>query len=290
VAGSDAGRDGPFEDLAATTLVTHARKDETTLMPATTSKAVRWVRVTLEGGILVERDKTFFEFSELMGYGAQATPPRSAAFTGKWKGRGVTLELAQDGAVVSGCYDGEGDLTGTVSGNLLHATGKTRKGDIPSAFVLAVGADKGIFGVSSTNGGRFRLYAADASPTASTECSGKPVAPIGCGSIIHGIQFDFDSAAIRPDSGAVLDALHAGLQDSSASMITVIGHTSSEGTDAYNDDLSKRRAQAVAAALAGRNIDSKRLAAEGRGEKQPIADNGTEAGRALNRRVEISCR
>lgn len=289
IAGADTGPDGAFTELARATLVTHSKKGETTVIPATPEKPVRWVRVTLGGGIKIEREKTFFEFSEIIGYGAQDQVPLSHTFSGKWKGRGVKMELKQDGVRVSGCYDGEGDLNGTVSGNLLHATGKSRKSGILSAFVLSVGRNNEIFGVRSTNGAPFRLYNGDAAPTLSTECSKRAVAPIGCGSVIHGIHFDFDSAAIQPESDAYLNALYDGLRSNSSTMVTVVGHTSSEGSDEYNEKLSQRRAEAVVTAIVARGIEAKRVSAQGRGEKHPIADNASEAGRSLNRRVEIEC-
>ncbi len=290
IAGSDSGPGEQFRALGSATLETHSAKGQTTSIPIAVEKPVRWVRVTLEGGINILRDKTFFEFSEIIGYGSQEPVPLSEAFHGKWKGRGVLLELKQEGASVSGCYDGEGDIKGTVSGNLLRATGQTRKGGIPSSFLLAVGDTGEITGVRSTNGAPFRLYSGDAAPGIKTECSGQAVQPLGCGSIIHGINFDFDSATIRPESDTLLDALATGLQASAASAITVLGYTSSEGSDVYNDKLSQRRAEAVVAAIVGRGIKAGSVSAEGRGEKQPIADNATEAGRSLNRRVEIACR
>jgi len=64
------------------------------------------------------------------------------------------------------------------------------------------------------------------------------VTPIGCGSVIHGIHFEFDSATIRPESEEHLVALYDGLKTSAAAAVTVIGHTSSEGSDAYNEQLS----------------------------------------------------
>ena len=290
IAGSAVGPEDGFEVLASTSLETPAAKGEVTRIPASAAVPVRWVRVALAGGIDVQREKTFFEFSEIIGYGQQETVPRSEAFTGKWKGRGVLLELQQDGARVSGCYDRAGDLKGTVSGNLLRATGETRTGGIPSTFVLAVDPNGHITGVRSTNGAPFRLYAGEASPGLTTECSEQEVAPLGCGAVIHGINFDFDSAVIRPESEELLAGLSEGLQASSAAAITVIGHTSSEGAEAYNEALSQRRAEAVAAAIVERGVDAARVSAEGRGEQQPIADNDTEAGRSLNRRVEIGCR
>lgn len=290
IAGSDSGAEGPFHVLGSGTLETHSAKGQTTPIPVAVEKSVRWVRVTLEGGINILRDTTFFEFSEIIGHGSQESVPLSDAFNGKWKGRGVVLELKQEGASVSGCYDGEGDINGTVSGNLLRATGQTRTGGIRSTFLLAIGNKGQITGIRSTNGAPFRLYSGDAAPGIKTECSGQGVQPLGCGSIIHGINFDFDSATIRSESRTLLDALTTGLRASAASAITVIGHTSSEGSDAYNNELSQRRAAAVVAALVERGISAGRVSAEGRGEKQPIADNVTDAGRSLNRRVEIACR
>lgn len=289
IAGSDNGPEGPFDELGSLALETHSAKGQTTSIPVVAEKPVRWVRLNLEGGINIQTDKTFFEFSEIIGHGTQEPVPLSEVFSGKWKDRGVLLELKQEGASVSGCYDGVGDIEGSVSGNILRATGKTRKGDIPSTFLLAVGDNGEITGVRSTNGAPFRLYSGNAAPDIKTECSEQRVQPPGCGSVIHGINFDFDSATIRSDSYTLLDALTAGLQASSASAITVVGHTSSEGSDEYNDKLSQRRADAVVGALVERGISVERVSAEGRGEKQPIADNATDAGRSLNRRVEIVC-
>lgn len=79
----------------------------------------------------------------------------------------------------------------------------------------------------------------------------------GCGSVIHGIGFDYDSAVIRPDSAPVLDALFGGLKDAPESSITIVGHTSSEGAEDYNRELSHRRAAAAGATLAERGIDAR---------------------------------
>lgn len=290
IAGSDHGPGGPFHVLAGVDLETHAAKDQLTDFPAAAQMPVRWVKLTLGGGIDIQREKTFFEFSEIIGYGRQEPVPLLESYAGKWKGRGVLLELQQEGRRVSGCYDRMGDLIGTVDGNVLHATGKSRSGDIPSAFVLTVTGEGGIIGVRSTNGAPFYLYTGDAAPGITTECSGRAVPSLGCGSIVHGIQFDFDSAVIRPESGELLDELSTGLKAAGASAVIVIGHTSSEGSDAYNEELSQRRSEAVVSALVARGGDARRISALGRGEKEPIADNDTGAGRSLNRRVEIACR
>lgn len=290
VSGSAHGADGPFETLATASLVVHKGKDLFTELPAATRKPVIWVRVSLRGGIDVQREKTFFEFSEIIGYGSQEPVPLLDRFTGKWRGRGVKLELKQDAATVVGCYDGTGDLSGSVTGNILRATGKSRSAGIPSTFVLTVTDDGDISGVRSTNGAPFRIFTGASAPALKTECSKVEARPPGCGATVHGINFDYDSAAIRPESAMVLDALFAGLEPAQDSDISIVGHTSSEGSNAYNLELSQRRAQSVVAALAERGIEAPRLSAVGAGEGQPIADNTTEAGRSLNRRVEIVCR
>lgn len=289
IAGGDQGPDGPFQRLAGSTLSVHPDKNRFTRFPATRDKSVTWVKVTLRGGIDVQRDKTFFEFSEIIGEGRQERVPMVDAFTGQWKGRGVLVGLKQNGAIVSGCYDRAGDLRGTVSGNLLHATGTDRGSGVRSTFVVTVDAGK-LFGVRSTNGAPFSLYAGAPAPGVLTQCSEKPVRAPGCGDTVHGIRFDYDSAVIRPESAPVIDALFKGLKDATSSAITIAGHTSSEGSEAYNRELSQRRAAAVVAALVARGIDAKRLSAQGLGEARPIADNSGEAGRSLNRRVEIACR
>lgn len=290
IAGGVEGPDGAFELLARATLSTHAANGQVTRFPATTTKPVNWVKLTLRGGIDVQRDKTFFEFSEIVGGGSQEPVPMLEAFTGKWKGRGVKLELTQEGANVSGCYDGVGDLSGTVSGNLLRATGADRVTGVPSSFVLGIADDGSVIGVRSTNRAPFHLYIGAADAQLVTECSERATRTPGCGSIVHGIGFDYDSAVIRPDSAPVLDSLYAGLKEASEAAITIVGHTSSEGAEAYNRELSQRRAAAVVAALVARGIDGRRLSAHGAGEAEPIADNDTEAGRSLNRRVEVTCR
>jgi outer membrane protein OmpA-like peptidoglycan-associated protein len=145
-------------------------------------------------------------------------------------------------------------------------------------------------GVRSTNGAPFRFFEAAAADAAGLGCP-EPAAPVlGCGAIIHGIGFAYDSAEITRESAQVIAKLHAGLRDESAGSVLIEGHTSSEGTDAYNLDLSARRARAVVAALEQLGMPAGRLSAAGLGETRPIADNGDESGRSMNRRVEVHCR
>jgi outer membrane protein OmpA-like peptidoglycan-associated protein len=101
------------------------------------------------------------------------------------------------------------------------------------------------------------------------------------------ILFGFDSAAVSIQSQADLRAVAASLNRYPNSTINVIGHTDSTGDAAYNQDLSERRARAVAQVLIGAGVAPGRINAVGQGEAVPVASNQTDAGRAQNRRVEI---
>jgi len=99
--------------------------------------------------------------------------------------------------------------------------------------------------------------------------------------------FDFDKAVLKPAGQASLDDLVSKLNNINLEVIIAVGHTDSVGTDEYNQKLSVRRADAVKSYLVSKGVDAKRVYTEGKGEKQPVADNKTAEGRAKNRRVEI---
>ena len=99
--------------------------------------------------------------------------------------------------------------------------------------------------------------------------------------------FDFDKSVLKPEGKAKLDDLVEKVGHVTLEVIIAVGHTDSVGSDAYNQKLSVRRAEAVKAYLVGKGIEKNRVYTEGKGEKQPVADNKTAEGRAKNRRVEI---
>ncbi len=102
-----------------------------------------------------------------------------------------------------------------------------------------------------------------------------------------GILFDFDKAELKTNARTNIESLAASLKNNPETNITIIGHTDSQGTDAYNQGLSNRRAASVKSYAVAQGIASGRMSTQGRGETEPIADNTTEDGRAQNRRVEI---
>ncbi len=104
------------------------------------------------------------------------------------------------------------------------------------------------------------------------------------------VSFDIGSATIKPQMRSVLDPFAASLKDDPKAQLSIIGHTDSTGSEAVNNPLSIERAQSVRDYLAARGVSPARIQIAGRGEREPIADNSTEAGRAKNRRVEIFLR
>ena len=99
--------------------------------------------------------------------------------------------------------------------------------------------------------------------------------------------FDFDKSVLKPEGKSKLDDLISKVKDIDLEVIIAVGHTDSVGSDAYNQKLSMRRSESVKAYLVSKGIEKNRVYTEGKGEKQPVADNKTKEGRAKNRRVEI---
>lgn len=102
-----------------------------------------------------------------------------------------------------------------------------------------------------------------------------------------GVTFDFNSATLKPDFRPALDQVVTTLKEYPSTFIDVSGHTDAIGSDAVNQELSERRAKAVADYLTYQGIATARIATRGYGKQFPVASNDTEEGRAQNRRVEI---
>jgi outer membrane protein OmpA-like peptidoglycan-associated protein len=101
------------------------------------------------------------------------------------------------------------------------------------------------------------------------------------------VLFDTGASTLKPGAGAVLDRVAGFLNENDGTKVMIEGHTDSRGSDQYNQELSQRRAQAVADGLAFRGIDRGRVEAVGRGEALPVASNDSAAGQQQNRRVEL---
>ena len=107
---------------------------------------------------------------------------------------------------------------------------------------------------------------------------------------VAGIYFDFNRDSLKPESERALEAMAELLRERSGRKMVIEGHTDNVGTEAYNDDLSARRASAVRKALvSGHRVAPDSVSTRGMGEQKPIESNETIAGRARNRRVELAC-
>ena len=102
-----------------------------------------------------------------------------------------------------------------------------------------------------------------------------------------GVTFDFAKYDLKPEFYPALNTVAATLKEYNQTIVEVSGHTDSIGSDAANQTLSERRANAVAGYLVGQGVQRERLEIVGMGERYPVASNDTDSGRALNRRVEI---
>jgi outer membrane protein OmpA-like peptidoglycan-associated protein len=101
------------------------------------------------------------------------------------------------------------------------------------------------------------------------------------------VSFDTNRYEIKSNLRPILDRFATTLNQNPVTSVTIIGHTDSTGSDAINNPLSVNRAASTRDYLVARGVASNRIAIDGRGSREPIADNNTAGGRAMNRRVEI---
>ena len=126
-----------------------------------------------------------------------------------------------------------------------------------------------------------------AKAAAAKPAAAKPAAAAAKVTYTADALFDFDKSVLKPAAKTSLDNLVGQIKSLALEVVIATGHTDSVGTDAYNQKLSVRRADAVKKYLVSKGIADSRIQIEGKGESQPVADNKTADGRAKNRRVQI---
>ncbi len=128
-------------------------------------------------------------------------------------------------------------------------------------------------------------------PPCKTPEPGERLSLAGCTTgetiVLRGVNFEFDKARLTPDARVILDTVADELVAFSNIKVELSGHTDSRGSDSYNQKLSDARAQSVVEYLESKGIGASRMTAVGYGESQPVADNDSDTGRELNRRVEL---
>lgn len=196
-------------------------------------------------------------------------------------------------AVLSGCADmtetqrgtAQGAGIGAVAGALVGAATGGRTG-VATGAVLggAIGAGGGYLWSKKMQDQKVAMENATAGTGVAVSQTADNRLKLD---IPSDVSFDVGRSAIKPNFAPVLNHLATSLNQNQVTTVTIIGHTDSTGSDAINNPLSFDRANAARDYLVNRGVAPQRIATDGRGSREPIADNGTEQGRAQNRRVEI---
>jgi outer membrane protein OmpA-like peptidoglycan-associated protein len=185
----------------------------------------------------------------------------------------ASLSRKEKGAVIGAAAGG------AVGGVVGKQTGSTARGAIIGAVVG--GAAGAIIGHQMDQQAK----------ELKLEIPGATIERVGEGiqvTFASGLLYDFDSDAIRSESGMNLRNLATSLKKYANTELLIVGHTDALGTGAYNQDLSWRRANSASVYLAAQGVNAGRMHSSGRGELEALASNETEAGRQLNRRIEVA--
>ncbi len=207
---------------------------------------------------------------------------------------GILAALALTACTTTDPFTGQQKISNTTGGATIGAVGGAIGGAIIGA---ATGTDPrvtaligaGIGGISGAAVGSY-MDQQEAELRAQLASTGVSVTRNGAQIILNmpsNITFGVDSSSINPAFQQTLVSVALVLKKYNRTVVDIAGFTDSDGSDAYNMTLSQRRAQSVAGFLGQQGVDTRRFNVIGYGETQPIASNATEAGKALNRRVEI---
>jgi outer membrane protein OmpA-like peptidoglycan-associated protein len=175
---------------------------------------------------------------------------------------------------------------GAIIGAAAGAAAGAALGKNNRAVAMVLGA-----GIGGVAGGLIGQYMDKQAEEIQQDLEGAKVERIGEGIVVtfdSGLLFDFDSYALRQETRSNLDELAETLKKYDKTEVIIFGHTDSDGNPEYNLDLSEKRAGSVENYLLTQAVAAKRLLPEGLGESDPVATNESDAGRQLNRRVELT--
>lgn len=258
----------------------------------------RWLRLTIRNN---HGATDYVELMEFRAYGEQKTRTPAPSLSGTYETNWGKFHLQQEGAAVSGCYEYDGGVlaNGGIDGRVTRFTWV--QGNRRGPAVLAFSPDgKEMLGLwwhanqvdrpGELWSGRKVSDAVDICPHWKPDAQGSQLANdlATAGRVrLYGINFDLDSDRIRPESKAALDRIVKLARDKPDWTFTIEGHTDATAGAAHNQALSEQRAAAVKGWLVAAGVAKERLAIQGLGASQPIADNQSAIGRAQNRRVEL---
>lgn len=180
---------------------------------------------------------------------------------------------------------GTGAAVGAVAGGIIGAaTGDRKTAATGAAIGAAVGAGGGYMWSKHMEKQKAEMEQATAGTGVSVSQTADNQLKLD---IPSDVSFDTNRYDIKSNLRPILDRFASTLNQNPVTTVTIIGHTDSTGTDAINNPLSVNRAAATRDYLVARGVSSNRIAIDGRGSREPIADNNTYDGRAKNRRVEV---
>jgi len=261
----------------------------------TAPTAARWLKLVVRSNW---GNSTYTELMELEAYGQPLPGPvAQAPLSGTYNTNYGLIQFDQNGNVVKGCYyEGSGIFNGTTDGRVALLEWRQNQGaKVGTALMILAAKGDLINGFWYQNGNLAGSWnGTRAKPGEDARCqlemkSSAIASGIGqTGRVItYGILFDIASDKIKPESTPTLTEVLNLLNSQPTMSLGIEGHTDAQGNDAYNLDLSQRRAQSVVAWLSSQGVAPTRLSATGFGKTKPVSDNATPQGRALNRRVEL---
>lgn len=285
---------GPYQKLVSGEIAAGKVSEVALPEPVT----ARWVKLVIAG------NGGHQEYTELMEFSAFGTPLEERApsqnFSGVYDTNWGRFFLKHRDGELDGCYDHDsGTFSGKQVDGLMNIEWR-ETGDQSGSAALAITDDGTSFsGLWYENAQLQGTWAG----VLSTDQLSKPACAVSLVeekktqvaaaldtygvAKLYGIYFDFDSDAIKPASAKTLADVKAWLASNPGKTVVFEGHTDAKGSDDYNQTLSAKRAAAVVFWLSANGIDMNRLSHTGYGEALPVADNSTENGRSLNRRVEM---
>lgn len=256
------------------------------------SVPVRWLKLVVKSNWGAT---DYTEIMELEARGTPVDPTPGADVSGVYSTNYGALWLVQQGNRVSGCYRSDATVVGSTDGRVIQFEWREAGSRVGTAVMVLNAANDRLNGQwfehGRMQGSWFGERAKPGQPATCklpSEASVQEVLATSGRTTLYGIYFDTDKDTLRAESDATLNRVLAALKARPDWRLVIAGHTDTTGTETRNRELSRLRAQSVMRWLAAKDIAADRLEALGHGAAQPVADNATPQGRALNRRVEIS--
>lgn len=269
--------------------------------------AGRWLRANFKSNHGGDR----YSLTEIHAFGDTSPATLVAGASGTYTTIWGAYNIVQNGTSISGCFEPDGQyaapatFTGGLEGNIariryIETDEAGTPGEAQPLHLVFARDGQRFFKGAVANDSLSEYAEIKRTAAQAGECKGRnAVKPEDTMSkdlekdgrvAVYGINFDFNSATIRPESTTVLTQVTDLLRGQPELAITIEGHTDDIGVDAFNQSLSEQRANAVKDWLVAAGIEVGRLQAVGKGEAVPVASNGTDIGRAQNRRVELAKR